>query len=138
MLQPKRTNYRKAHKGRIKGNAKGGTELNFGTFGLKALEPERVTADLDATYAHLNRDPRVDKGNIGTIGFCWGGGQSFRYATNNPHLRAVVVAYGTLINTVVNFLIVAFAVFLLVKQVNRLMPPPQHARWELHNVSPYI
>jgi large subunit ribosomal protein L16 len=44
MLQPKRTNYRKAHKGRIKGNAKGGTELNFGTFGLKALEPERVTA----------------------------------------------------------------------------------------------
>ena len=44
MLQPKRTNYRKAHKGRIKGLAKGGTELNFGTFGLKALEPERVTA----------------------------------------------------------------------------------------------
>lgn len=58
------------------------------------LEPERVTADLDATYAHLNRDPRVDKGNIGVIGFCWGGGQSFRYATNNPDLRAVVVAYG--------------------------------------------
>lgn len=58
------------------------------------LEPERVTADLDATFAHLNRDPRVDKGNIGTIGFCWGGGQSFRYATNNPDLRAVVVAYG--------------------------------------------
>ncbi len=44
MLQPKRTKFRKAHKGRIKGVAKGGTELNFGTFGLKALEPERVTA----------------------------------------------------------------------------------------------
>ncbi len=44
MLQPKRTNYRKAHKGRIKGLAKGGTQLSFGTFGLKALEPERVTA----------------------------------------------------------------------------------------------
>lgn len=58
------------------------------------LEPERVTADLDATYQWLNRNPRVDKGNIGTIGFCWGGGQSFRYATNNPELRAVVVAYG--------------------------------------------
>ncbi len=44
MLQPKRTKYRKAHKGRIHGNAKGGTDLNFGAFGLKALEPGRVTA----------------------------------------------------------------------------------------------
>jgi large subunit ribosomal protein L16 len=44
MLQPKRTTYRKAHKGRIKGVAKGGFTLTFGGFGLKALEPERVTA----------------------------------------------------------------------------------------------
>ena len=44
MLQPKRTKYRKAHKGRIHGNAKGGTALNFGTYGLKAMEPERLTA----------------------------------------------------------------------------------------------
>lgn len=44
MLQPKKTKYRKAHKGRIHGNAKGGTELNFGSFGLKALAPERITA----------------------------------------------------------------------------------------------
>lgn len=44
MLQPKRTKYRKAFKGRIKGTAKGGTEVNFGEFGLKAMEPERVTA----------------------------------------------------------------------------------------------
>jgi len=44
MLQPKRTKFRKAHKGRIHGNAKGGTQLNFGTYGLKALEPERITA----------------------------------------------------------------------------------------------
>ena len=44
MLQPKRTNYRKAHKGRIKGNAKGNTSLTFGAYGLKALEPERLTA----------------------------------------------------------------------------------------------
>ena len=44
MLSPKRTKYRKAHKGRIHGDAKGGTALNFGAFGLKALEPERVTA----------------------------------------------------------------------------------------------
>src|SRR5918911_3696754 len=44
MLQPKRTKFRKAHKGRIHGVAKGGFTLTFGGFGLKALEPERVTA----------------------------------------------------------------------------------------------
>ncbi|MBB3929947.1 large subunit ribosomal protein L16 [Kaistia hirudinis] len=44
MLQPKRTKFRKQFKGRIHGVAKGGTDLNFGGFGLKALEPERVTA----------------------------------------------------------------------------------------------
>ncbi|MBI1308233.1 MAG: 50S ribosomal protein L16 [Proteobacteria bacterium] len=44
MLQPKRTKYRKAHKGRIHGTAKGGTDVNFGEYGLKALEPERVTS----------------------------------------------------------------------------------------------
>jgi large subunit ribosomal protein L16 len=44
MLQPKKTKFRKAFKGRIKGTAKGGTELNFGQFGLKAVEPERITA----------------------------------------------------------------------------------------------
>ncbi len=44
MLQPVRTKYRKAHKGRIHGNAKGGTTLNFGSYGLKAVEPERLTA----------------------------------------------------------------------------------------------
>ncbi len=44
MLSPKKTKFRKAHKGRIHGNAKGGTELNFGAFGLKALQPERITA----------------------------------------------------------------------------------------------
>ena len=44
MLQPKKTKFRKAHKGRIKGNAKGGTTLNFGSYGLKAITAERVTA----------------------------------------------------------------------------------------------
>jgi len=44
MLQPNRTKFRKQHKGRIHGTAKGGTILNFGEYGLKALEPERVTA----------------------------------------------------------------------------------------------
>jgi len=44
MLQPKRTKYRKAHKGRIHGIATSGTTLSFGSYGLKALEPARVTA----------------------------------------------------------------------------------------------
>ncbi|MEO8090641.1 MAG: dienelactone hydrolase family protein [Gemmatimonadales bacterium] len=58
------------------------------------LQPERITADLNAVYAYVNGLPSVAKDQIGTIGFCWGGGQSFRYATNNPRLRAAVVAYG--------------------------------------------
>ncbi|HKH84120.1 MAG TPA: dienelactone hydrolase family protein [Gemmatimonadales bacterium] len=58
------------------------------------LEPERITADLNAVYGYANALPSVTKDVIGTIGFCWGGGQSFRYATNNPKLRAAVVAYG--------------------------------------------
>jgi len=44
MLFPKRSKYRKQHKGRIHGLSKGGFTLNFGTYGLKALEPERITA----------------------------------------------------------------------------------------------
>jgi len=44
MLQPKRTKFRKAFKGRIHGDAKGGTALNFGSYGLKAMEPDRITA----------------------------------------------------------------------------------------------
>jgi large subunit ribosomal protein L16 len=56
MLQPKRTKYRKAFKGRIHGNARGGTILNFGSFGLKALTPERVTArQIEAARRALTR-----------------------------------------------------------------------------------
>lgn len=44
MLSPKRLKFHKQHKGRIHGNAKGGTELSFGSFGLKALSPDRITA----------------------------------------------------------------------------------------------
>ncbi|WP_084418360.1 50S ribosomal protein L16 [Henriciella litoralis] len=57
MLQPKRTKYRKAFKGRITGTSKGGTSLNFGSFGLKALEPERVTArQIEATRRAVTRE----------------------------------------------------------------------------------
>ena len=56
MMQPKRTRFRKAFKGRISGNAKGGSALNFGEFGLKALEPERVTArQIEAARRALTR-----------------------------------------------------------------------------------
>jgi large subunit ribosomal protein L16 len=64
MLQPKRTTYRKKFKGRIHGEAKGGFELNFGGFGLKATEPERVTArQIEAARRaitrHMKRQGRV-------------------------------------------------------------------------------
>jgi large subunit ribosomal protein L16 len=56
MLQPKRTKFRKQFKGRIKGAAKGGADLNFGSHGLKALEPERVTArQLEASRRAITR-----------------------------------------------------------------------------------
>ncbi|MEM1138580.1 MAG: 50S ribosomal protein L16 [Pseudomonadota bacterium] len=64
MLQPKRTKFRKAHKGRIKGDAKGGTSLNFGTYGLKAQEHESITArQIEAARRamtrHMKRAGRV-------------------------------------------------------------------------------
>ena len=64
MLQPKRTKFRKLFKGRIKGEAKGGSTLNFGTYGLKATEPERVTArQIEAARRamtrHMKRQGRV-------------------------------------------------------------------------------
>ena len=64
MLQPARTKYRKAHKGRIHGTAKGGFSLNFGAYGLKATEPGRITARQieaarRAVTRHLKRVGRV-------------------------------------------------------------------------------
>ncbi|MFN2571961.1 MAG: dienelactone hydrolase family protein [Gemmatimonadales bacterium] len=61
---------------------------------IATLNPDTVTADLEATRAYLKtvRSARADA--IGVIGFCWGGGESFRYATNVPALKAVVVCYG--------------------------------------------
>ena len=64
MLSPKRTKFRKAHKGRIHGTAKGGTALNFGAYGLKAMEPARVNArQIEAARRaitrHIKRAGRV-------------------------------------------------------------------------------
>lgn len=64
MLSPKRTKFRKAHKGRIHGVAKGGSRLNFGSYGLKAMTPARVTArQIEAARRtitrHMKRTGRV-------------------------------------------------------------------------------
>jgi large subunit ribosomal protein L16 len=64
MLQPKKTKFRKMHKGRIHGEAKGGSDLNFGAFGLNATEPERITArQIEAARRaltrHMKRQGRV-------------------------------------------------------------------------------
>jgi large subunit ribosomal protein L16 len=64
MLQPKRTKYRKAFKGRISGSAKGGFNLDFGAYGLKAMEPDRLTArQIEAARRaitrHMKRAGRV-------------------------------------------------------------------------------
>ncbi|MBL9029288.1 MAG: 50S ribosomal protein L16 [Caedimonas sp.] len=64
MLAPKKTKFRKAFKGRIHGNAKGGVTLSFGTFGLKAIEPARITARQieaarRAVTRHIRRMGRV-------------------------------------------------------------------------------
>ena len=64
MLSPKRTKFRKAHKGRIHGDAKGGAFLNFGSYGMKALQPERITArQIEAARRaitrHIKRQGRV-------------------------------------------------------------------------------
>jgi carboxymethylenebutenolidase len=61
---------------------------------IATLNPDTVTMDLEATRAYLNKQKPVRMGDIGVIGFCWGGGQSFRYATNAPELKAFVVCYG--------------------------------------------
>ena len=79
MLQPKRTKFRKAFKGRIHGNAKGGTELNFGAFGLKAMEPERITArQIEAARRaitrHIKRAGRTPEVCASIISRSWASG----------------------------------------------------------------
>ena len=64
MLSPKRTKFRKQHKGRIHGEAKGGSDMNFGSYGLKALEPDRINArQIEAARRamtrHMKRQGRV-------------------------------------------------------------------------------
>jgi len=61
---------------------------------IRTLNDDSVTADLDAARTYLKTLKAVNRNAIGVIGFCWGGSQSFRYATNAPELKAFVVCYG--------------------------------------------
>ncbi|HLZ46613.1 MAG TPA: dienelactone hydrolase family protein [Gemmatimonadales bacterium] len=62
---------------------------------IATLNADTITADLNATRDYLKTVKAVRSDDIGVIGFCWGGSQSFRYATNAPDLKAFVVCYGT-------------------------------------------
>lgn len=61
---------------------------------LYKLDPDKITADLNAVYAYIKKAPSSN-GKVSVVGFCWGGSQSFRYATNNPNLEKAFVFYGT-------------------------------------------
>jgi carboxymethylenebutenolidase len=60
---------------------------------ISALKPEQVTGDLQAIVAHVAKLP-ASNGNVVVAGFCWGGGQTFRFATNNKDIKAGLVFYG--------------------------------------------
>jgi carboxymethylenebutenolidase len=61
---------------------------------IRDLPPDQITADLNAVADYVSKLPAAN-GKVTTAGFCWGGGQAFRYATNNPRLKAAFVFYGT-------------------------------------------
>jgi carboxymethylenebutenolidase len=61
---------------------------------LYKLDPEQVTSDLDAVYEYAKSIP-AGNGEVSVVGFCWGGSQSFRYATHNSGLEEAIVFYGT-------------------------------------------
>ena len=76
----------------------GGTDALGGADGVRkvigSLPPDQITADLDAVAQYVASLPAAN-GRIAVAGFCWGGGQSFRFATNNKNMKAAFVFYGT-------------------------------------------
>ena len=61
---------------------------------LYALDPEQVTADLDVAFQYIKNDAS-STGEVAAVGFCWGGSQTFGYATNNTNISSAHVFYGT-------------------------------------------
>ncbi|HEX3801131.1 MAG TPA: dienelactone hydrolase family protein [Verrucomicrobiae bacterium] len=76
----------------------GGTDALGGADGARkaipSLPADQITADLNAVVDYVSKLPSCN-GKVIVVGFCWGGGQSFRYATNNKDLKAALVFYGT-------------------------------------------
>ncbi len=76
----------------------GGSDALGGPDGVRGvigkLPPDQITADLNAVAKYVTTLPAAD-GTVSVSGFCWGGGQSFRYATNNKDLKAAFVFYGS-------------------------------------------
>ena len=76
----------------------GGSDALGGADGVRkvitSLPPDQITADLKAVTAFVSKLPAAN-GKVAVAGFCWGGGQSFRFATNEPSLKAALVFYGT-------------------------------------------
>ncbi len=76
----------------------GGSDSLGGADGVRkvitSLPPDQITADLKAVTAFVSKLPAAN-GKVAVAGFCWGGGQSFRFATNEPSLKAALVFYGT-------------------------------------------
>lgn len=69
------------------------TERNAVGQAIRDLPPDQVTADLNAVADHVSKLP-ASNGKVAVGGFCWGGGQTFRYTTNNPNIKAAFVFYG--------------------------------------------
>jgi carboxymethylenebutenolidase len=80
------------------GKGGGGTDTLGGGDAVRkaifSLPPEQITADLNAVVDHVAKLPACN-GKVAVAGFCWGGGQSFRFATNNKDIKAAFVFYGT-------------------------------------------
>lgn len=70
------------------------TERNAVGQAIRDLPPDQITADLNAVAEYVSKLPAAN-GKVAVGGFCWGGGQTFRYATNNPKLKAAFVFYGS-------------------------------------------
>lgn len=76
-------------------NGGGTSSLDSNAVGraIRDLPPDQITADLNAVADYIAKVP-ASNGKVVVTGYCWGGGQSFRYATNNPNIKAAFVFYG--------------------------------------------
>jgi carboxymethylenebutenolidase len=66
---------------------------------MGTLTTAGVVTDLDAAWDYINSRAATDSGNVGAIGFCWGGNATWDFAAHNPHLKAAVVCYGPVTDT---------------------------------------